>query len=172
MPDDKEKALLPEVITKREKRPQGRPRVEFNAETVQIIYRMAKQGLPLAVIAGSLGCGKRTLERRMKENPEVFDAISLGRSEAYKEIHDIAFDLAKNEKNERFIQYFLELHRHHAEESHQQAVDEANDVNNDASVNKARLQEALKKDRFLEVGESDDVVSEKATVADSGKQST
>jgi hypothetical protein len=144
---------LPEVITTRGK---GRPKVEFNDTEIRMIYRMARRGLPIVVIAGIVGCSKRTLERRMSEDPEIFDAISKGKSEAYDEIFKTAYEMAQ-QGNERFLLYFIEKFQSDAEYEHNLGSKEVGDDKNvTEGVNRERLLNALKKDKFLSIEGSED----------------
>jgi len=167
MSDEKPIAKVPEVVLNSRGKPRksdwGRPKVTFSETDIKYIYRMCKQGLPLVVIAGIVGCSLRTLQRRLSEDPELFDMVNKGKSEAYIELYEKAVELAK-QGNERFLLYLLEKLQSELEFAQNQGTLDVTNVKNDIqNVSKERLLKALRTDKFLELG-SEDATNERNAV--------
>jgi len=169
MTDEAEELKLPKIILTT-KRGKGRPKVEFDDRDLKLIYRMCKRGFPLTIMAGLLGCSKRTLERRITEDSHIFDIVNRGKSEAYIPIFKTAFEMAQK-GNERFLLYFME--KCLADQEYAQnlgTLDVTNDKNviegelkameaertKNQEINKKRLLAALAKDKFLQIEGSTD----------------
>ena len=55
----------------------GRPKKEFTKEE---IIKLCRLNCTMEEIASYFGCNKKTIERRMQDDPEIAEAIEMGRN--------------------------------------------------------------------------------------------
>lgn len=94
----------------RDKKPQGRPRVELSEKEVEQVEAMAGLGLNLDQISAILGINHRTLDRRIAEDRQAFEdgklgkhnvfvAIEKGRAKGDVKLSQAAFKMATEMKH-------------------------------------------------------------------------
>ena len=74
---------------------------------VNQIEALSGVGLSVKKIADYLGMGKATLERRMKEDPEIYEAIKRGRARSEAKVSNMAFKMASSGKDGAMTRYWL-----------------------------------------------------------------
>ena len=79
----------------------------FETDALKQIEAMASYGLPTHEIAAIMGVSKKTLERRYRTHPEVYDAIDRGRAKAHFNMAKKCYDVAMN-GNENLIKFWLQ----------------------------------------------------------------
>lgn len=112
----------------------------------EILFNMAKMGMSNPVIAASFGMGVRTLQRRIKEYPEVRDAINKGRREGLGIVMNTAFALASTGLDPATTRWFVDKYSS-AMETEADKYDEEESNIIDVSSNKSgpMTQDELKK---------------------------
>jgi IS30 family transposase len=85
----------------------SRKRIELSNDDTIKIQSLAEKGLGVREIAACLGMSKATLERRLNENTEAFEALEVGRAKCDAEIISTAYNLAKSGKNVNLLMFWL-----------------------------------------------------------------
>ena len=82
-------------------------RKELSEEDIKKLETMAGLGMTMQNMAAVLGISKRTLERRVSEEDQIFDALEKGRAKATHAVAAHAFELATNGKNVAMTMFWL-----------------------------------------------------------------
>ena len=72
---------------------------KFTDEQLKQMESLAAIGTPLDDIAAEMGCGKDTLERRMKEDTKIKTALKRGRRRAEMKARKCLYDMAFVDKS-------------------------------------------------------------------------
>jgi hypothetical protein len=85
----------------------GHNKIEFDERDIEQIERMAGLGMPMKHMAAVLGCSKDTMERRVKDTPEIAAAIEKGRGNAAEIVYKTAFDMASGGRVPAMTMFWL-----------------------------------------------------------------
>lgn len=80
--------------TKKKLPPQNKPKL-LSEDDIEKLSRLSGLGLNLGQIGHILGVSKSTIERRMRDQPGVAEAIEKGRAETSADLRTWAFDKAR-----------------------------------------------------------------------------
>lgn len=69
--------------------------------------KLAGIGLNIKQIADFIGVSKKTLDRRMADQPELLDSIEKGRSKAAASVMKTAFEMATSGQHPTFTMFWL-----------------------------------------------------------------
>lgn len=90
----------------------------FTAKEIQLVEGMAAIGATVEEIAIVFKISKKTMERRMEVQPEIYDALKAGKVNAKMKVRKAAFDMAASGRNPFMTQFWLRCQdgwkdRHH-----------------------------------------------------------
>lgn len=83
----------------------GRPAIEITPEMIKKAESLAAQGLTQEQIASVLGIGKSTFYEKVKQYPELLEAIKEGKDKGIATIANALFNKAKSGDNTAMIFY-------------------------------------------------------------------
>lgn len=89
------------------KKKQGRPKLNLSDDQIKLAAKLAGIGCNLDQIAHILDVSDATLDRRIKEDKKVSDAIEKGRSFAASKVMNAAYNMAISEKNPFMTTFWL-----------------------------------------------------------------
>ena len=82
---------------------------KLNIEVPELLERLTAQGFPVKSIADLFKVNKRTLERRIANDPNLKAAITKGRLEQKIEIYKTAFEMAVSGKYPTMTKFWLQV---------------------------------------------------------------
>lgn len=88
-------------------RPKGAGKKNVGSTEIRQLEKLSGLGLTVEQIAHTLGMSKKTLERRVKEEPEVSDALKRGRAVAIQQVSQRAFSMAMSGKIPSMTMFWL-----------------------------------------------------------------
>lgn len=74
-------------------------KIILTAEQIELVEKLAGQGLNVNQMAAILGISKATLDRRAADTPELHEAIEKGRAEAANKVTKVAYQMAVSGKS-------------------------------------------------------------------------
>lgn len=125
-----------------------------------VVYNLGRAGMTQAHVATIFGMSRRTFQRRLYENSELFDAYRRGLAEALKDVSDTAFTLASSGKDPTTTRWWMERMGDQVvkeiEES-EQIEDEVIDVTpqNKGPMRRKEILEHLERDPMLKEDEDE-----------------
>jgi hypothetical protein len=90
----------------------AKPKPQLTPEQIKRVETYAGIGLSVEKMAAIFGISKRTLERIVKAQPEVNDALLKGRAIASSTVLKTAYDMATSGKNPVMTIFWLKVREH------------------------------------------------------------
>lgn len=87
--------------------PDPKQKILLSDSEIEQAGKLSGLGLTSRQIADFIGISKKTFERRMKDQPELLDAIEKGRSKAAAAVMKTAFELATSGSHPTFTMFWL-----------------------------------------------------------------